>query len=410
MAITETIVQATKIIGCDFEYYKNEAPKDTYYESTMYLVNNGTDVENAQPYTDLYYGSRKLSDICVVSTYPGNEEYLNDKIYLQYLNEDYTSNFVGNGTQQVFQLNNVSDIKSVTIDGVEQSLITNYTYNTANNTITFKVAPIEGANIEVTYTDGVIHGYRLYFKHNNLVIPIGTSAYIADVDIDQENSIINVVWNTDSGELLSTKLLIADDSGELPQSLYNSLYAKLHNELVSQVKNTKWEDIGNPISYENITNIFIYSDSYVFPLTNVPEAANTISVKLNNNVVLDGYSYDENNNVVIINSTITDSYTYVDTNVFELTSIPSATPNFIVLIKHNDAMTLAADFIYDDTTNSITINDTLVENDIVVVSYINKNIAPRVLAVGDVLAISYDYDTGGGEYQDGDDLEYGNVL
>lgn len=67
---------------------------------------------------------------------------------LYYMSDDSTTYFVGDGEEDEFTVEATS-IVSVTVNGVEQTVTTDYTFS--SNTLTFTTAPAEGAIIQVVY-------------------------------------------------------------------------------------------------------------------------------------------------------------------------------------------------------------------------------------------------------------------
>ena len=67
---------------------------------------------------------------------------------LYYMSDDSTTYFVGDGEEDDFTVEATS-IVSVTVNGVEQTVTTDYTFS--SNTLTFTTAPAEGAIIQVVY-------------------------------------------------------------------------------------------------------------------------------------------------------------------------------------------------------------------------------------------------------------------
>lgn len=197
---SQDLTKLSKIVSCDNETYKAMSNRvDPYYEMTMYLVNNGVNVteesssEKSQLYTDVYYGSRKVSDIIVVESYPGDVEYPNNKIYLRVIRD------------------------ASKIDGVSG--------------------------------ERLVVGYRIYFKVNDTVIPIASSEETSIISgvVFNDDGTITIKWispdNTGTEKEVETKLVLADDNGKLPDSVIE----ELKEYLVSQIKDevsVVWRHIG----------------------------------------------------------------------------------------------------------------------------------------------------------------------
>lgn len=76
-----------------------------------------------------------------------SNDYTHNSI-LYYMSDDSTTYFVGDGEKDEFTVE-ADSIVSVTVNGVEQTVTTDYTFS--SNTLTFTTAPAEGAIIQVVY-------------------------------------------------------------------------------------------------------------------------------------------------------------------------------------------------------------------------------------------------------------------
>lgn len=96
----EDLTKISEIVECTEDTYKSLKQDyesgtiaSDYFLTTMFLVNLGTSLSSkeestgAVPYTDVYYGTRKVSDFMVVDRYPKEDYYPNGKIYLQAVKE-----------------------------------------------------------------------------------------------------------------------------------------------------------------------------------------------------------------------------------------------------------------------------------------------------------------------------------
>lgn len=198
--IIQNITEISKIVGCDESFYhKQNYNIDPYYESTIYLVNNGVSINKESKidkeddneriaYTDLYYGSRKLTDALVINEdgNPDQPDYPNDKMYLK------------------------PTVEVITND--------------------------EGEIVEKR-----IVGYRVYYKHDDFVIPIATTDQLILVDEVENNPAVLKMTLTIKGKQVKANVLCVDDKeGELalPADIYDALYNKLKTDITNDLKLT----------------------------------------------------------------------------------------------------------------------------------------------------------------------------
>ena len=187
--IIQDVSELMKIVGCDYEYYESQSEStDPYYEYTMYLVNNGVSVEG-QGYTDMYYGARKCTDVLFVDEYPNANTYPSNKIYIQKVTQ------------------------------------------------------------EVSGEDVV--AYQMYFKckrtddeSEDVIIPVATSA-IASVNYDTQgtNPTVVITWNVEGEAQVTTRMLVVNSEGELPESVVNSVIESVVDYLDTNGYLVKWEPI-----------------------------------------------------------------------------------------------------------------------------------------------------------------------
>lgn len=148
------------------------------------------------PYTDVYYGPRKVSDIIIVEDYPGDPDYPNDKIYLQVLRDS-----------------NKKDSKT---------------------------------------GERLVVGYRIYFKINDTVIPItsygkdSVSSTVSGITIN-ENGTVTIKWispsNTGTEKEVETTFILANDELGLPESIYNKLKNSIMEDVKEECKTVLWQRI-----------------------------------------------------------------------------------------------------------------------------------------------------------------------
>lgn len=168
----EDVTRYTRIIECSQDYYdsvaKSQASPETYFNQTMYLVNKGSAIQEGEdqlhPVTDLFFGSRKVTDIVTVTEYPGNVDYPDDKMYLL----PYYNN---------------------------------------------KVSPLDPV------------GYNLYYKHKGVVTPITTSA-LAEVHPSDDGTTVRIAWRgkgpdgEQTGETITILATTASTEDTVPVGRY----------------------------------------------------------------------------------------------------------------------------------------------------------------------------------------------
>lgn len=187
--IVNDVTETTRVIECDYDFYFNQSEKtDHFYPSTIYLVSNGVDPEdNNRPYTDLYFGPRKLTDLIIVDNYPGDPEYPNDKIYLK-----------------------------------------------------------PGLNKE-----GIVTGYTIYFKHSDVVVPVASSdsaQLISGIENNNDGT-VTITWITTEGENEVTLLVAGDGNDILPPQILESLKNYLYEALKDKEGfSVKWKSIKSVLS------------------------------------------------------------------------------------------------------------------------------------------------------------------
>lgn len=187
----------TRLIACkDSEFSEVLKEYESYKEYTLFLVNNGVTVED-NSYSDLYYGDRKVTDLFFTNTYPGNEEYPDDKIYIQPVRDND------------------------------------------------KVWKIDGQDLPAPV------GYNIYFKHDGIVTPVATSG-ISSISYDSDDQTIILTWTTDEGITVTSKLLTEETVESLLNNIFNSLSEEekqtLANQLYPFIKDRINADLVEPLS------------------------------------------------------------------------------------------------------------------------------------------------------------------
>lgn len=200
----QNITEISKIVGCPLDFYRDQSNNtDPYYESTIYMVNNGVSINQEGEseeiaYTDLYYGSRKLTDTLIINENgsPDHPEYPNDKFYIK-----------------------------PTID---------------NNDI--------------------ITGYRVFYKHDDFVIPIATTDQLILVDEAEDHpSMLKMTLKINNQEVKANVLCVNED-GTLPSDIYSTLYNQLKTEMISEVHALRWKSMAiNSRSYSQDSSVEVTS-------------------------------------------------------------------------------------------------------------------------------------------------------
>lgn len=200
---SKAIEVITRLFGCTEEDYNNRKNWLNLYDDsrTIYLVNRGVDQSNQDEsslgsfgYTDLYYGSRRLSDVFVVKDIPNNDDYPNDKIYL-----------------------------------VPKSSTDKWKLKDGNF-----VTPV---------------GFDIYFKHDNVVTPVSTSL-IKEIKYVNEKLQLTISTSED-GDVPVTILTEENLSAvlrDLPDDAAEAIALRVSGIVTSSVLNSVRSEIDSAIS------------------------------------------------------------------------------------------------------------------------------------------------------------------
>lgn len=95
-----SVTEVTEIVRCTREYFELSLKEDASEYKLFIVESPGNST------LEVYYGSRKLSDFLVVSSYPSGREYSNNKLYIR-------TNSVGDVCSLIYK---TSDGKLVDLD------------------------------------------------------------------------------------------------------------------------------------------------------------------------------------------------------------------------------------------------------------------------------------------------------